>query len=190
MATTLRQGHGYTHIDLGKLLKNFNSKKKALMYLLNRKAMIPLLESTDWCVCKTKTSREARKDRMQDLSTGYSLGCHRLLERFSVLVNHAKWNTLLSMLKVSTHGILTDIVHGSQRGVTSPYLMRRDFFHLRIITQKQLTAAILLLVCSDMRFISFFPRVIKVSVRSLNMLCKFTTRFIYKLACSVGKQTC
>ena len=169
------------------------------MYLLNRKAMIPFLQSTDWCVCKflskQKRVREAWKYRMQDLSTachaGYNLGCHRLLERFSVLVNHAKWNTLLSMLKVSTQGILTDIVHGSLSGVTSPYLMRRDFFHLRsrIITRKQLTAAILLLVCSDMRFISFFPRVIKVSVRSLNMLYKFTTCFIYKLACSVGKQT-
>ena len=157
--------------------------------------MIPFLESTDWCVCqylsKQRRVHDARKDRMQEISTadhaGYSLRCHRLLERFSVLVNHAKWNTLLSMLKVSTQGILTDIVHGSQNGVTSPYLMRRDFFHLRIITRKQLTAAILLLVCNDMRFISFFPRVIKVSVRSLNMLCKFTTCFIYKLACSVGK---
>ena len=93
------------------------------------------------------------------------------------------------MLKASIQGILTDIGHGFQSGVTYPYLMRRDFVHLRIITQKQLTAAILLLVCSDMRFISFFPRVIKVSVRSLNMICKFTTRFLYKLACSVGKQT-
>ena len=33
-ATTKCQGHGYTHIDLGKLLKNLNSKKKASMYLL------------------------------------------------------------------------------------------------------------------------------------------------------------
>ena len=93
------------------------------------------------------------------------------------------------MLKVSSQGILADIGNGSQSGVTYPYLMRRDFFHLRIITQKQLTAAILLLVCNDMRFISFFQRVIKVRARSFNMLCKFTTRFIYKLACSVGKQT-
>ena len=43
MSTTGGQGHGYTHIDLGKLLKNLNSKKKASMYLLNRKAMIPFL---------------------------------------------------------------------------------------------------------------------------------------------------
>ena len=81
MATTKCQGHGYTDIDLGKLLKNLNSKKKASMYLLNRNAMIPFLESTDWCVykflSKQKRVREARKDRMQDLSTachaGYSL---------------------------------------------------------------------------------------------------------------------
>ena len=81
MSTTGGQGHGYTHIDLGKLLENLNSKKKASMYLLNRKAMIPFLESTDWCVCKfsskQKRVREARKYRMQDLSTachaGYSL---------------------------------------------------------------------------------------------------------------------
>ena len=79
-------------------------------------------------------------------------------------------------------GILTDIVHDSHSGVTYLYIMKQDFFHLRIITRKQLTAAILLLVCNDMRFISFFPRVIKVSVRSLNMLYKFTTCFIYKLA--------
>ena len=167
------------------------------MYLLNRKAMILFLKSTGWCVCKFSSKqrrvRDAWKDGMQDLSTaghaGCNLGCHRLLQPFSGLVNHAKWNTLLSILKVSSQGILADIGHGSQSGVTYPYLMRRDFFHLRIITQKQLTAAILLLVCNDMRFISFFPRVIKVSVRSLNMLCKFTTYFIYKLACSVGKQT-
>ena len=60
------------------------------------------------------------------------------------------------MLKVSTQGILTDIGHGSQSGVTYPYLMRQDFFHLRIITGKQLRAAILLLVCKDMR-LSHFP---------------------------------
>ena len=61
-----------------------------------------------------------------------------------------------------------------------PYLMKQDFFHLRIITRKQLTAAVLLLVCNGMRFFSFFPRLIKVSVRSFNMLYKFTTRFIYQ----------
>ena len=47
MSTTGGQGHGYTHIDLGKLLENLNSKKKASMYLLKGKAMIPSLESTD-----------------------------------------------------------------------------------------------------------------------------------------------
>ena len=146
---TSRQGQGYTHIDLGRLLENLNSKKKASMYLLKRKAMIRFLESTDWFVCKFLS-----KER-----------------------------------KVSSQGILTDIGHGSQSGVMYPYLMRQDFFHLRIITRKHLTAAILLLVCNDKRFISFFPRVIKVSVRSLNMLFKFPTRFIYKLACSVGMRT-
>ena len=85
--------------------------------------------------------------------------------------------------------ILTDIVHVSQSVVMYPFLMKQDFFHLRIITRKQLTAAVPLLVCNDMQFFSFFPRVIKVSVRPLNMLCKFTTRFIYKLACSVERQT-
>ena len=44
---TSRQGQWYSYIDLGKLLKNLSSKKKALMYLLNRKEMIPFLESTD-----------------------------------------------------------------------------------------------------------------------------------------------
>ena len=68
------------------------------------------------------------------------------------------------MLKASTRGILKDIGHGFQSGVTYPYLMSRDFVLLRIITRKQLTAAILLLVCNDMRFILFFPRVMKVSV--------------------------
>ena len=60
------------------------------------------------------------------------------------------------------------------------HLMNQDSFHLRIITRKQLTAAVLLLVCNGMRFFSFFPRLIKVSVRSFNMLYKFTTRFIYQ----------
>ena len=151
-------------------------------------------------------------------------------------------------VKSQYQGILTDIGQGSQSGGTYPYLIKQDFFHLRVVTPKQLTAAILLLVCNDMRFFSFFPRIIKVSVRpgsyiafsavsnsirtkyneanhliiyclncirhgrnatyepglkSLNMLCMFTTRFIYqygifgrklqmqktKLACSVGKQT-
>ena len=138
----------------GQAAEKFKQQEKASMYLLNRKAMIPFLESTDWCVYKFSSKqrrvREVRKDLMQKLSTachaGCSLGCYRLLEGFSILVNHAKWNTLLSMLKVSTQGILTDIVHGSQSGVTSPYLMRRDFFHLRIIARKQLMAAILLLL--------------------------------------------
>ena len=78
-------------------------------------------------------------------------------------------------------GILTDIVHDShsRSGVTYLHLMKQDFFHLRIITRKQLTAAVLLLVCNGMGFFSFFPRLIKVSVRSFNMLYKFTTRFIY-----------
>ena len=66
--------------------KILNSKKKASMYLLKGKAMIPSLESTDWCVCKFSSKqrrvREARKDLMQELSTachpGCSRGCHSL----------------------------------------------------------------------------------------------------------------
>ena len=48
-------------------------------------------------------------------------------------------------------GTLTEIVHGSQSGVTYLYLMKQDFFHLRIITRKELTAAVLLLLCNDMQ---------------------------------------
>ena len=68
-------------------------------------------------------------------------------------------------VKSQYQGILTDIGQGSQSGGTYPYLIKQDFFHLRVVTPKQLTAAILLLVCNDMRFFSFFPRIIKVSVR-------------------------
>ena len=75
-------------------------------------------------------------------------------------------------------------------------------------TRKQLTAAILLLVCNDMRFFRFahFSHgKIKVSVRSLNiyhvtdrsmLLSRFNTRFIYqcgisgcKLHMRTGSQT-
>ena len=54
--------------------------------------------------------------------------------------------------------MLTDSVHGSQSRIILmyPFLMKQDFFHLRIITRNQLTAAILLLVCNDMRLFSGF----------------------------------
>ena len=63
MTTTKRQGHGYTHIDLGKLLKNLNSKKKASMYLLKWKSNDPV----SWIyrlmclqiIIKTKTSEQS-----------------------------------------------------------------------------------------------------------------------------------
>ena len=157
------QGQWYSYIDLGKLLKNLNSKKKASMYLLNRKAMIPFLESTDWCVCKFSSKqrrvREATKDLMQDLSTacnaGCSLGCHRFF-----LSDFWFWsitrNEILCYRCWKYQRILTNSVHGSQSRIMYPYLMKQDFFHLRIITQKQLTAAILLLVCNDMGFFSGF----------------------------------
>ena len=145
---------------------------------------------------------------MQDLSTachaGYSLIALDAID-FSLAVSGFGQSREMKYFVIDVESqyqrILTDIVRGSQSGVTYLYLMKQDFFHLRIITPKQLTAAILILVCNDMRFISFFPRVIKGSVRSLNMLCKFTTRFIYqygifgrklqmqkiKLSFSVGK---
>ena len=73
-------------------------------------------------------------------------------------------------------GMLTDIVHGWS-AVTYPFLMKQDsVFGLRISYENSLlTAAILLLVCNDTRFFAFFPRVMKVSVRSLNIVCNKLT---------------
>ena len=44
---------------------------------------------------------------------------------------------LSSMLNVHSKGILTDIIHGCS-GVTYPYLMKEDFFSLRIFHENSL----------------------------------------------------
>ena len=56
---------------------------------------------------------------------------------FPVLVNHAKWNTFVINVESQWQGIIPDIVHGCS-GVTYPYLMKQDFFSLRLVYENGL----------------------------------------------------
>ena len=75
---------------------------------------------------------------------------------------------------MTTLKVVSKELHGCS-GVTYPYLMKKTpLVWESFNSQKQLAAAILLLVCNDMGFFAFFPRVTKASVRSLYILCKLT----------------
>ena len=56
---------------------------------------------------------------------------------FPGLVNNAKCNTFVIDVESQKQGILTDIVHGCS-GVTYPYLIKQDFFSLRILRENGL----------------------------------------------------
>ena len=57
--------------------------------------------------------------------------------QFPVLVNHPKRNIFVIDVESQQQGILMDIVHGCS-GVAYPYLMKQDFFSLRILHENSL----------------------------------------------------